>query len=279
MSGTARAVIGAVAVILLTVALLVMAVRSDAPRQGVNRVATLDPGYTRTIIDLGLAERLVGVATIDPAHDHALSTGELPAALPRLGSYLDLDLERLAALETTHVFGRFEPIPLDLEDVDRRTRRVADEFGVEVPDRLLLATEDECVDDAATSEFNVATAPEVRFLIAFGLDPLRVMGGETVFSRGLIDRHAGWINAAGSYDTGAPELDAELLASLSVDVIVHLVSGPKAPAAEVEPHRGVRVIRVSDPEALLVSTNLHRTFAAMDEAVALFQTADADSKP
>lgn len=247
---------------------------SDTPSPGgAVRVVTLDPGYTRVLLDLGVGELLVGAADLDPA---------APAGTPRVGSYLDVDAERLRALRPTHVLTSppldalaaaldldavevvASPLPRTLAGVNARVEAVAAALGADAAGHRIEPPE----------PVGGASDPPVRYLLAFGTDPLRVMGGETVHSRWLAARRPAWVNAAAGYRVPAPVLDRELLGALAVDVVL-LLGADDARGVEwaggATAELGVAVVRVRDPEALLVSTNLGRVFGLLDAACGVYQ--------
>jgi ABC-type hemin transport system substrate-binding protein len=80
------------------------------------RIVSLSPALSRTLVDLGLADHVVGrtayCASLDPA-------------IPIVGDLYELDYERLIRLEPTHVLLQ----PASATGVDPQLRRLAEERG------------------------------------------------------------------------------------------------------------------------------------------------------
>ncbi|WP_428386344.1 ABC transporter substrate-binding protein [Mucisphaera sp.] len=251
------------------------------------RVVSLAPALSRMIVDLGAADRLVGVSEYDTATE----------GLPVVGSMAAIDRERLIAVRPTLVLhmGLMAASGQRLPALARRSGFAL--HGFRYPNRVgevwdLLAV-DPTETDGAEAGITVgsllsleaearalrasleARLEEVRALVAdrerpaallvIGVEPVAASGPGTVLDEMLA--LAGGRNALGEAGGTYQTLDHELLRAVSPEVVFLLLPG--APVfteddrrlvpwarAETAAWRDERVYLIRDPEVLLPSTGL-----------------------
>jgi ABC-type Fe3+-hydroxamate transport system substrate-binding protein len=260
------------------------------------RIVSLSPAMSRSLVELGLGDRIVGVAE----HDHAA-----PPGLPVVGNYLSPNIERLIALRPTHVVmmagkegahprlrqladqGQFRfvsfPAPADVPGVlrllhDPDALDLGDALGVSDRAAALAATIRHRLEQLAaltaegTAE-STADALHPRVLLAFSTSPVWASGPGSV-EHDLL-RCVGAVNVLADVPRAAMVLDREKLMALSPPVIVLMMPGspPLGPLdqdARLAAFRGLglpamrdgRVVLVNDPLTLLAQS------AAVDDIAA-----------
>lgn len=256
------------------------------------RIVSLAPAITQVLIEIGLKDAIVAVGDGDPI---------APPGIPSLGSFNDLDLERLATLAPTHVLGTTGQIPLpprviemgaagrfrlldleytnDIQAVGQMIRQIG--VTLERTDRtekIASAIETQLAGISAIT----AGRPRPRALMVFTTSPPMVSGPGTVNDELL--QIAGGINAVADAALSAVTYDREGLRALATDVIFLMkpgdvpLSGPEDPRLEI--FRGLdlpaiqngRVYLLNDPAVLLPGPSIAITAASM--AVALHPELD-----
>ena len=294
---------------LLCVCALLVACAEDAPptpQTGEHpRIITLAPALTQVLIDLGLADHLVGVSEYDLV---------APEGLPVVGHYRDVDAERLLALRPTHVL-----MMVGVEGSPVRLTELSQQMGFKLavfdyPDKVenvwtILADEQTGVGTALgvaerasrLREESLARLDTLgrltgdldrpRTLVVFSTQPNVMASGPRTVNDELI-RIAGGQNAAGDAAVQAPEFGREGLLALNPDVIILLM--PAAPElVEDDPRlaifRGLplpavtegRIYLINDPAALLPSTSIVRIATQMAVTIhpEIADRIDADPEP
>ncbi|MFW6059004.1 MAG: ABC transporter substrate-binding protein [Phycisphaeraceae bacterium] len=264
--------------------------RDDAPR-----IVTLAPALSQMLVDLDMADHIVGAAS----YDDVVRDG-----LPVVGGFQDIDTERLLSLRPTHVLtmttsndpparlrelaeaGRFELVSyrypdtidqvLDILHHDTQTdgpRRLGELLNIpQRAEQLKRRTRNQL--DALRELTAERTPPKV--LIVIGTGPVTASGPDTVNHELLA--YAGGVNAAGEASVMAPTYDREALIALAPEVIVLMLPGAPPltdgdarlaefaglPIPAVE--RG-RIHLLNDPLIVLPSTNLPQVGLAMARAI------------
>ncbi|RMG20541.1 MAG: hemin ABC transporter substrate-binding protein [Deltaproteobacteria bacterium] len=197
----------------------------DGPPQ---RIVTLAPSLTETVLALGAGDRLVGVSRFDDF--------EAVRALPRVGGYLDPNLEAILALHPDLVLAEKSPgneavvrdlarlgVPVlvvrarTLAEVREMIVAVAGALGMEAAGRGLLARFDAGLRAAQRLG---PTAGTVRALLVYGVTPL-VVAGPGSFGAELLSL-CGAKNAAASGTGAYPTWPLERLIADPPDLIVVL---------------------------------------------------------
>ncbi|MDG2306360.1 MAG: helical backbone metal receptor [Candidatus Binatia bacterium] len=230
---------------------------AEPPAGGARRVVSLAPSVTETIFALGAEDRLVAVSSYCDFPPAA-------RALPRVGSYLQPNVEAILGVEPDVVIG--VPTPGNRAAVDHLRR-----LGVEV-----VVVSEDTVPDAFASMRTVgrwlgkpeqaealvadvqgqlaavrgaaAAEPRRRVLFVVGHDPLVVAGG-ALFLNELIE-------VAGGENVGAigggtwPRLSLETVVAAAPEVIIDGAMGTEAgPGGDAgllrwwEPYRSVPAVR------------------------------------
>lgn len=221
------------AALLLLPALAVASPRwlGEAPDRPPARIVTLAPSLSAIVIDLGAAERLVGVSRYDDAPE--------VEALPRVGGFLDPapeailrlepDLilaqpspgnrgavERLAALGVPVLVVRLDTVEQTLEAV----RAVGAAIG-RPADGEARAAAIRAGLDAARARVRDAARP--RVLLVYGWQPL-VVAGPNSFAHELIEA-AGGINVAAAARGAYPTLSAEAALAAAPALVIDATGG------------------------------------------------------
>lgn len=249
------------------------------------RVVSLAPALTRMMVDLGVSDRLVGVAE----HDSAA-----PEGVAVVGSMMALDRERLIVVRPEVIvhMGVMGGAREQMEMVARRTGCRVEAFAYPADvsgvwsilspgragggDGLTVGRLMGCEAEAAALRERlegrleavrerVAELERPRVLLVFGLEPVSASGPGTVLDEMV--RIAGGRNALGKEGGPYQVLDRELLHEVAPEVVLMLLPGAAAlkeddaryepwarsavPAAE-----SGRVWLLNDPEVLLPSTRL-----------------------
>ncbi len=206
------------------------------------RIVSLAPNLTEILFALGAGERVVGVTRYC---DYPVQV----SALPKIGGYMDADLEavlttrpelvlgmaadqdaalaaRLASAGLQYAFLRMDTI----EEVARGMESV----GALIGDAKAGARAAQTLRrDMAPATDLPSPAPRVVF--ALGHDPL-VVAGPGTFADELITL-AGGVNAIGASSTAYPVIDQEQLTTLRPDVLLDASMTPGQPR-EASPWRG-----------------------------------------
>ena len=258
-----------------------------AAADGVDRVVSLSPAITQWVLELGRADTLVGVGDGDAF---------APQGVPSVGTFFDVDLERLAGLMPTRVLAATAP-----EKLPAALRAAAERGGFALNAHRYPASLDDALavggrvgaalGDAAggiarsvalRGRLNavaraVAGRPPVRALLLFSTQPLQACGAGTVHDELL--RLAGGVNVFDATAGTAPTLDRELLRGLAPKVVFLMRPGaaPGRDAGDprlaglggLEARAGVagRVVLLHDPAVLLAGPTMDTT--AVSFAVAL----------
>ena len=265
------------------------------------RIVTLAPALTQMLIELDMADRIVGVAE----HDMAAPDGP-----PVVGNFTDIDTERLLSAQPTHVLtmstkaqpparlrelaeaGQFELVtyayPNTIDQVLRILHRdtTAPAAEVESGPRPVGAVIDKAqaarqLKQDVRDQLNALremTAPldTPRVLVVIGLDPFMANGPDTVHHELL--RYAGARNAIADADIRAPTYNRESLVTIKPDVIVIVLPGApplRDDDARLAALRGLpipavqneRIHLLNGPLIALPSTNVARIGAAMARAI------------
>lgn len=207
--------------------------RGDSKKR-CDRIVSLAPSVTELLFELGLGERIVGVTKFCRYPRAAFR-------LPKVGGYLDLNLERVVSLEPTVVFGlsegasdlsRLSRFKIAIERLEHRTligikesyERVSAVCGLapEVKDELLarLKRREEAISSRCS-----ASARRERFAIVVG----RGSGGVFYLSGsdgyyGDVVRLLGGVNVNSGVTVGGSAIGFEGLRKLRPSVVVEVRS-------------------------------------------------------
>ena len=260
------------------------------------RVVSLSPALSRIMVDLDVADRIVGVGEYDDA---------APPGLPVVGTYMDVNSEKIYALKPTHVLtmaGR-SGVPASLQSLARTMD--FELVGYPVPDSVerirdivlgdgnlpglgsLLGVSDRAEALAARmlSQFEAlrnATSTANRIptvLLVFSVEPTVMASGPGTVLNSMLP-YAGGVNAAGDATSTAPTFDREKLLAANPDVVLLLMPGaPKLEAMDVDSRLAVfrgldiaavrngRIHMVNDPLTLLPGSTTPRIAKAMAKAI------------
>lgn len=269
------------------------------------RIVCLIPAVTRMLVDLGLEDQIVGVAE----YDTLAQKGR-----PIVGNFASVDIEKLLALRPDLVItlkgkdspsarlvdlakrGSFdlytERYPATFTDVADTLHRQGD--ANDLGDQLGMPEQAAALRQRLLNRLrNVRRATEalepVTVLMCIGLTPVMASGQGTVHDQLLDAINAR--NAVGPKLGTAPQFDREMLLAMQPQFILLLrpndppLQGPDD--ARLEAFRGLaipavqnrRIYLVSDPHAMLPSTNLPElaaTFAELIHGVTLPTTEPGD---
>lgn len=237
----------------------------ERPAETPRRIVTLAPSITEMVIDLGGADRLVGVSRHDDAPE--------VAALPRVGGFVDPAPEAVLRLAPDAVLVQPSPgnrgpverlaelgIPilvLPLENVEETlasVRAVGDVLGRHAQGEA-LATRIEAGLLKAKRRSEGKDRP--RVLLVYGWQPL-VVAGPGSFSHELLQA-AGAENVAAKIARGAyPTLSAEALLAAEPALVIDATGG----------HGGESIPGLRAPVRTLDSAGLFRPGPRMLEALA-----------
>ncbi len=250
------------------------------------RIVSLTPAITQMIVDLGLGDRLVGIAQYDAA---------APEGPPVVGIYTEVDTEKLLSVNPTHVLlmtGKDGPPAALTEMADAGrftlawypyTNTAADVAEVLADVGAVLGRPDEAdalrdrmINDLKAVADRTEGLNKPRVLMVFALSPVMASGGGTVLDAMLT--RAGGVNAAAASATTAPTYDREALIALQPDVILLLKPGDPPLREHDERLAGFdglpipavehgRIVLLNDPLVLLPSTNLPRVAEQMRQAI------------
>ena len=251
------------------------------------KIVSLSPAITQWVMQLGHADALVGVGDGDAV---------APAGRPSVGTFFDVDLERLAGLAPTVVLAATAPAKLP-----PALRAAAERDGVALAAWPYPATLDEAVavgrkvggalGDAAAGAAAAAALRQrleavgnavagqapVRTLLLFSTEPLMACGVGTVHDELLT--LAGGVNVLDAEAGTAPTLDRELLRGLAPDAVLVMRPGAAPQGGDDDPRLAMlaglglpavangRVVLLNDPAVLLSGPAMDTT--AVSFAVAL----------
>jgi cobalamin transport system substrate-binding protein len=254
------------------------------------RIVCLSPAVTQMIIDLGKADKIVGLGRYDPTLDAATP----PIKAEVVGDLFNLDYEKLLAVKPTDIF--LQPaaatgVPDKLQEMAKqqhwrvhvyRLETIASVKGalfdgsgqgvgsaLGVPDAavdLRLKIENQLAAIAA----HTLDSPAPKTLVLVSADPLTAVGPGTFLDELL--NIAGGRNAIEDRGNLYPVLDKEKLVALNPDVIVIVrATTGDAPAQLPESLAGLdiaavkdnRVLWLIDPQAMLPSSSMPRIGAEL----------------
>lgn len=191
------------------------------------RVVALAPSATEIVFAIGRQDRLVGVSRFS-------DTPEAARALPKVGSYVHLDLERIVALKPDlclairdgnpkAVVDRLEAMqipvyavdPRDLESVMETVAAVGDLLNAQENARRLVADMRRRIDAVDRRVAKAVHRP--RVFLQIGMTPI-VSAGASTFLHELITR-AGGVNAAAGA-SAYPRFSREQVIALAPEVLI-----------------------------------------------------------
>jgi len=248
---------------------------SEAPAREVaptsrERIVSLSPAITRTLVDLGAEDRIVGRTPYCRA---------VEASVPAVGSLLEIDAEAIRAVDPDVVLVQppaagmnpglvrlaeregwtVETFRLDsIRDLEAMLEGVAEVIATGDPIRdepiaaASMRLREALVAASAPLEKGIAERLG-RVIVLFGVDP------PMAFGRGTFpDRLLARLGVANAIDAdGYPQLSAEDLVELEPDVVILLRDAPRDaddPLARLRDLRleraGDRIVVVRHPEAL-----------------------------
>ncbi|MEM1026677.1 MAG: ABC transporter substrate-binding protein [Planctomycetota bacterium] len=227
------------------------------------RIVSFMPSATRIVVDLGLSDRIVGVAEHDAAAPAINADGD---PMPIVGHFMDVDVERLMSLRPTHVIfpvtsedatpsalnryvasgGRLVMLayPNTLDEVVVSVKEIGKSLGqanrgFALSDRLAMsfrkAEQFQAVVEHIKSQFNNlggggAIPGDGSVLLAFGVDPVVASGPGSINHELLV--LLGYENAVGDAAVSAVTLDREALIDVNPSVIVLLLPGASTADAD-----------------------------------------------
>jgi iron complex transport system substrate-binding protein len=191
------------------------------------RVVALAPSATEIVFAIGRQDRLVGVSRFS-------DTPQAARALPKVGSYVHLDLERIVALKPDlclairdgnpkAVVDRLEAMripvyavdPRDLESVMETVTALGDLLNA--PDAARRLVEDMRRRIATVDARIAGVVHRPRVFLQIGMAPI-VSAGSSTFLHELITRAGGVNTAAGQ--TAYPRFSQEQVIVLAPEVII-----------------------------------------------------------
>ncbi len=197
--------------------------RLQAPPQ---RVVTIAPSLTDTVLALGKGELLVGVSRFDEAPE--------VAALKRVGGFNDPSVEAVVALKTQLVLVQMAPsnqkpvekmaelgisvlaVPLTtVADVQEATLRIGEALGAAAEAKALVAKVAAVRDEVRA---RAKGRKAVRVLVVYGFQPL-VVAGPGSFAHELLS-DTGAVNVAQASVSAYPVFSPEAALALKPDVVL-----------------------------------------------------------
>ncbi|MFO7840095.1 MAG: cobalamin-binding protein [Desulfosalsimonadaceae bacterium] len=192
-----------------------------------SRVVAMAPSITEIMYGLDCGGRLKGVTRFS---DYPDAAGDLP----KVGSYVNLDLEKIVAASPDvciaikdgnprAVIDRLEDLDIPVFAVNPRglatvmdaIRHIGNLMGVEDRAKQIVADMQARIDGVEARVAEAGTCPRVFFQI--GISPI-VSAGRDTFIHELI-RKAGGVNIAGEYNS-YPRFTTEEVLELGPDVII-----------------------------------------------------------
>ncbi len=264
--------------------------KDQTPRKakGSLRVVTLAPAVSRMLIDLSLADAVVGVSDYD-----ATAIGHLPV----VGNYLDINSERVLALNPTHVImmtgrhgkpshlvqlaqtGQFQLLAYDYPDTIAAVGEIVLGLGRDLGYADRAAKLHKAMFAKLTRlEQKTDGQPRLRVLPVIGVDPVMASGPGTVIDE--LVTLCGGINVAGDARVSAPTFDREKLIALRPEVILLCLPGAPVLTKDGDDPRladfaglpipavlNHRIVLINDPLVFLPATSLPRIAQAITQAI------------
>lgn len=227
----------------VVLAVCVAVLASIVPARGdqqCERLVSLAPSVTEVLFDLGLGDRIVGATDFCRYPPEAL-------ALPRVGGYLNLNVERIVMHKPSMVFGLVESelalrplrsFPLSIELVDHRSvegikasyRTIAAKCGVDerAQERLAVFADRERALRERCAVSRRGAAP-LRVMVVVGrtrdgnADSGVYISGSDGFYSDVISL-LGAVNVHSEGTVPVPTVSVEGMVSLAPDVIVDVVN-------------------------------------------------------
>ena len=208
-------------------------VKSPERPERPERIVSLAPNLTEVLFALGAGERVVGVTRFCDYPPEAV------AALPKVGGFVDPDLEAILAARPDLVVGmkageasiadrlqeaNLRYVAFQADDI-ASTRALIEELGALIgaeqqAEALIVRFDSELKPRPLPDGLS---APEVLFVL--GHDPL-IAAGHGTFAHQLIER-AGGRNALAASRGAYPVLDMERVIALDPDLILDAVMAPE----------------------------------------------------
>ena len=192
-----------------------------------SRVVSLAPSITEIVFALDRSDKLVGATRFS-------NYPEAAARLPRVGSYVQLDIEKILALEPdlciaikdgnpVRTVRRLERLgipvfaihPMEIDMVLRSIRDIGELLGADREASGLISSMQDRMAAVDEKVAGVSDRPSVFFQI--GVSPI-VSAGDGTFIDELIER-AGGVNAAGKH-SGYPRFTREEILMMAPDVMI-----------------------------------------------------------
>ncbi len=207
------------------------------------RIVSIAPSNTEILFALGLGERVVGVDDVSDFPPEA-------AAKPRVGSYVEPDLERVAALQPDlilaaglhegNVLTRLDGLGLTtivVEPTDLQGVLASITLVGQITDHASQAARLTCALSTRIMAVTTAVANANRPRVFFELSPDLYTAGPGSFVDDLI-RRAGGDNIAAGAGTAWPQLSAEAVVAADPDVILLADHGAGVTPAQVAARPG-----------------------------------------
>ncbi len=232
------------------------------------RIITLAPSLTETVLALGAGERLIGVTRFDDAPE--------VGALPRVGGYVDPSVEAVLSLRPDLLL--VEPSPGNRAAVERMAalgtpilavhlgtqeeilaglREIGKALGLAPRGAELAAETAARLEAVARRSKSLA---KVRTLVVYDWEPL-VVAGPGSFADRLLEQ-AGALNAAAGARSAYPVYSAELAMRAAPEVIIDAADVPDPPRERILKLPGLDKARLA-----LASPNLFRPGPRLAEAL------------
>jgi iron complex transport system substrate-binding protein len=227
---------GIIAFVLIVAAVVLALRRGPAPPRtpepaGV-RIASITPAGTDLLVGIGAANRVVGVSTFDDDREGL-------AAKIRVGDYQNVNWEKLSACGANVLVLQYAP-----DRLPAYIKQRCAEMGVRIVNLKLDTIDEICggmitlgdaVGEAAGGRRAAADLrarldavanrvkglPRIRTLVVTNDESLALAGPGEFLDEAL--RIAGGRNAAESLDKPYPEVDREMIMTLSPDAVIRLV--------------------------------------------------------
>ena len=230
--------------LLLTVALLALALHAQAQEAGARRVVSVIPATTEMIFAMGAGDRLVGVGNFDRFPPET-------SKLPRVGGLLDPDTERILALKPDLVIVYNTQVELKarldragvpffsyehraLPDVMQTIRALGVRLGVQADAERLASGMERALDSVRKT---VAGRGRPRGLLVFGREAGNLRGiaasGGYGFLADLLDI-AGSENVFNDIKQQSVQASTEMILARRPEVIIELRYGDDQRAYNIE---------------------------------------------
>ena len=265
------------------------------------RIVSLSPAISQMLIDMDVADKIVGVAEQDAA---------APPGLPVVGNFLDVNTEKLFALEPTHVltmagYGGVPdslskhaqamgllvvgyPVPRSIEQISTiivdetanhsaGPRDLGTLLGLQERARALTGRMRSRLE--LLRSLTATSSQQPRVLLVFSVDPNVMASGPGTVLDSLLG-YVGAVNAAAEATSTAPTFDREKLLATDPDVVLLLL--PDAPPlkgidedSRLAAFRGLdiaavrtgRIHLINDSFALLPSSTAPRIATAIARTI------------